>query len=301
MKIHKYLLPTLKVHCWGGIGSQLGAYSLYSELKVKGERRIKLVLHSSGVTRRDDSDFKELFPKVDYSFVDDYRPKGPQKTQAAASLRNLRYWLSNALKDLLKGILNMTRLIIFSEVKASRDLLPWTVGVRCTYSNLIVSKAAVAEIDTSLRNWSAFKRGQSFSENQFQIICHYRLGDLLDLETKTHISPQNLSLLIRDNFRHSNVSNVLILTENPEFAKTNLIDLLNIEYSIHFSNPGVLAVLWLGTSASFFIGTNSKVSIWISLLRAHNLMNPKSTFLPQQMKHGVQRVWPDCINFVNFY
>jgi hypothetical protein len=43
----------LRVHCWGGLGSQLYALSTVHDLKLKyPKRRIKLVLHTSGVTKR---------------------------------------------------------------------------------------------------------------------------------------------------------------------------------------------------------------------------------------------------------
>ena len=41
------------IHCWGGLGSQLFAWALYLDIERKfPKRRINLVLHSSGVTRR---------------------------------------------------------------------------------------------------------------------------------------------------------------------------------------------------------------------------------------------------------
>lgn len=301
MKLLRFLLPTLKIHCWGGIGSQLGAYCLFSELKVRGERRVKLVLHSSGITRRDDCDFKELFPHVKYDFIDDYKAQNLQTPSSATFLSNYKNRLSNFTKELIKQILNMSRIVVFSEVNSSSDLLPWTVGVRCAYSNLLVSETAVFEINKSLRIWSTSIQGPNYSGNEFQVVCHYRLGDLLDIETKTYISPQALSLLIDEIYQKNTVTGILILTENPEFAETNLSDLLNVESSINFRNPEVLRVLWLGVSAPFFVGTNSKVSTWISLLRAQNLMSHKSTFLPLQMKQGLKNIWPGCDTFVDFF
>jgi len=301
MKLPKFTLPPLSIHCWGGIGSQLGAYALFSELREEGDRHLNFVLHSSGVTRRDDSDFRTLFPNASYTFIDDYNPKNQQVLPATNLLSNLRNKSSYISRGLIRRILDITRIVVFSEVKSSKDLMPWTIGVRCTYSNLQVSKTAVLEIDTSLRNWAASIKGQIHSEDEFHIVCHYRLGDLLGLNTKTYVSPQELSLVIEDIERRAKASNILILTENPEFAEKNLINLLSKEFSISSRNPEVLRVLLLGKKAPFFIGTNSKISIWICLLRAQNMMSYKSTFLPKQMKQSLQNIWPDCLTFVDFF
>ena len=43
----------IRVHCWGGLGSQLYALSTAYDLKIKyPKRKIKLVLHTGGVTKR---------------------------------------------------------------------------------------------------------------------------------------------------------------------------------------------------------------------------------------------------------
>ena len=55
-------LPALRVHSWGGFGSQL--FTAYVVLKLQKQftnRRIKVVVHTSGVTRRvSEFDFETL-------------------------------------------------------------------------------------------------------------------------------------------------------------------------------------------------------------------------------------------------
>ena len=60
------LLPVLKIHSWGGFGSQL--FTAYVILKVQKRypgRRIKVIVHTSGVTRRvSEFEFAKLGAKV---------------------------------------------------------------------------------------------------------------------------------------------------------------------------------------------------------------------------------------------
>ena len=43
----------LRVHCWGGLGSQLYALAVAYDLQRKyPKRKIKLLLHTGGVTKR---------------------------------------------------------------------------------------------------------------------------------------------------------------------------------------------------------------------------------------------------------
>ena len=48
-----YILPALRVHSWGGFGSQLfAAHAILRIQKLFPYRRIKVIIHSSGVTKR---------------------------------------------------------------------------------------------------------------------------------------------------------------------------------------------------------------------------------------------------------
>ena len=67
------LVPSIKVHCWGGFGSQLFALALCNELKTKfPTRKLILILHSSGVSKRV-PEIQELLVFVPYKIRDDYR------------------------------------------------------------------------------------------------------------------------------------------------------------------------------------------------------------------------------------
>ena len=66
-------LPPLRIHSWGGLGSQLFAIALAEELKVIFPKRsFKIVLHTGGVTRRL-PEIVGLFPNFDYIYEDDFQ------------------------------------------------------------------------------------------------------------------------------------------------------------------------------------------------------------------------------------
>ena len=51
-----YFNLPISIHCWGGLGSQLFTWAMAEKIaKEYPRRKIKLVLHSSGVTKRDSS------------------------------------------------------------------------------------------------------------------------------------------------------------------------------------------------------------------------------------------------------
>ena len=62
----------IRIHCWGGLGSQLYAWALFERLSIRfPKRKLRLVLHTSGVTRRA-SDLNDLFSVDELITLDDF-------------------------------------------------------------------------------------------------------------------------------------------------------------------------------------------------------------------------------------
>ena len=62
----------IKLHCWGGLGSQLYAWALCERLANRfPKRRILLILHTDGITRRD-SELDNLFSSSELMHVNDF-------------------------------------------------------------------------------------------------------------------------------------------------------------------------------------------------------------------------------------
>ena len=65
------MLPAIKIHIWGGLGSQLYALALKIDLQKKFKtRKVVLVFHNSGVTRRD-AELGSAFPHLTHRFRQD--------------------------------------------------------------------------------------------------------------------------------------------------------------------------------------------------------------------------------------
>ena len=63
----------LRIHCWGGLGSQLYAVALiYDLLKRFPKRKITLYLHTSGATRRH-SEIEGIADIFEIKQVDDFK------------------------------------------------------------------------------------------------------------------------------------------------------------------------------------------------------------------------------------
>jgi len=61
-----------KIHCWGGLGSQMYAWALFERLQVKfPNKSFKLVFHTGGVTKRL-PDLEPLFMQNEKDFVQDF-------------------------------------------------------------------------------------------------------------------------------------------------------------------------------------------------------------------------------------
>ena len=124
----------LRVHCWGGLGSQLYALSTAYDLKIKyPKRRIKLVLHTGGVTKR----FSELdfINNIEFKIiqVNDFQrqDKGYENQIKSNSL---------VLRTFLVRILYFFNFIVTADSNLDFDKVrPWTVSTRGHYFNREIS------------------------------------------------------------------------------------------------------------------------------------------------------------------
>jgi len=102
------LLPRIKIHVWGGLGSQLHAWYLAEALMVKHPgRKIKLVFHSSGVTRRT-PEICQVLAEFKYIFVDDFK-ENTNNIHDSDSGFNLQNLFRRIAKTLLDPILINSR------------------------------------------------------------------------------------------------------------------------------------------------------------------------------------------------
>lgn len=268
------------IHCWGGFGSQLLALAMFIDLRVKyPKRKFGLVFHTSGVTRRT-LEINKYLLNCEHFQVDDF-------STFRSSVKKSDFFLR-----MLKKVLILTGLIV-TDYRLTRTvrILPWTIALRGHYLHRPISEKALSNISQTLLNGSA-------PTNLPNTFIHYRLGDLISLHDKTFINPKNITRLIDEFSDNFDATDVLIGTENPSTAK-ELLSTNKILSKARFANFNPDETLEIGINAFHFIGTNSKLSLWISLLRANF---GKTSLMPEEFRKTLEYTLGDKVtSLIGFY
>lgn len=268
-------IPALRVHSWGGFGSQL--FTAYVILKLQKRfpgRRIKVVIHTAGVTRRiTELNFEQLGVKAIQ--VEDYKSGAVDHDSNEWSLsffRQMRRITSALFIPILKW-LNIFQTANSDDSFAAIRL--WTLIVRGHYTKLARDKHLLKDLFDFL-----YKADYTRTKNTDILALHYRLGDLLNLSTKEPIKIERIDSLLKQ---------VPINTESKFLLTDSSIEELSIslEQSSNLSsfivvNYDPLTTLWFCITADDFVGTNSKISIWATIFRSA-LFN-KESFLPKELE-----------------
>jgi hypothetical protein len=266
----------LNLHCWGGFGSQLNVAYLALQLRAKNEsRKLVVHLHSSGVTPRGiELPFKEL--KLDIKFVDDFVRNNSRNLQSPNQIFKSAARLRKIALQIVKLFLNSIHIVV--EVNTSEDLkqiTPWTLAVRGHYSYLNIEPEIITKLYKTL-----FVFHSTPLSSASELLIHLRLGDLLTLNNKNPISQDRLYRLIEAT--HFDRSSINILSDSNPQMGLEYLALLASKYNVIIESKTPIETIIDGLSAKIFIGTNSKVSIWISIFRACIL--GKESFLPDELR-----------------
>ena len=256
MKLFSYI--PIRVHCWGGLGSQLYALSLAYDLQIKfPKRKIRLLLHTSGVTKRvSELDF---IHNIDFETIqiNDFQIQDEECNNHGKSIR-IRF------KGTVIKILSFFKFIVSANSNSDFDnVYPWTISTRGHYFNREVS----IDFYKYLLRHIGFKEKPTI-RSQFEIAIHYRMGDLLALTEKS-ISPANKIIdAIRQAKKNHNNVKINVYSDSPQIAKETLLSAgLTDEFMV--SDRSTIDMIRACVYASYFIGTGSKVSLWIVNIRRY--------------------------------
>jgi len=266
----------IRVHCWGGLGSQLYAWALFEDLKLKfRKRRIVLVLHENGVTKRK-SAISKFFSIAEIRQIQDFaEPKIVNNNSINHSSLRIN-WLKRFIKMLLKksGLL--------SYCNSSDDFMklkPWVLSVRGNYYRRTISDNALIQIHSKFQANGFLINGQSKES-----CIHYRLGDLLTLAEKQPNEPSRVFQALKILNSHSQIETLQIFSDSPELALENLshyVGALQVE-----SHSGeILEVFFRLIEAENFIGTSSKISEWVLIFRLYLQVNGLTIVTNEIMNH----------------
>ena len=279
-------LPALRVHSWGGFGSQL--FTAYVVLKLQRKfpnRRIEVVIHTSGVTRRV-SEFNFETLGVNMVQVEDYKAKDVRDSTDKARA-SYSHNLPQVTRGLLYQILQWLRLVQSANTDLSFNLISlWTLSIRGHYTRLSLEETLVESLYSVL----------SLKESPFMIqrnalVVHYRLGDLLNLDEKQPINVDRVEGVL-EKLRFQTNRLVLLSDSNEE----ELAEFLKNSMILKFckpSNYGPSKTLRFCIDAESFIGTGAKISLWAAIFRY--FVHEKESFLPTELNwssgNGLKANW----------
>lgn len=259
----------LRIHCWGGFGSQLFAILQYWNLQRRFPgRKLVLIIHTSGVTRRD-IEIESLLRNIPFKVVDDFEGQRGPTTKQLKSSRKIEM-IKAKLYVLFKALLKSTGLLSDLEnTQAYSSLKPWLLSVRGHYTRYPFSSADLLKLYKVI---SAVNSEDLGCESMVDVLTiQYRLGDLLNLPEKGFVDSRLVSNIANSIVDKFHISKTILLTDSPAEA-IQLLDTSNRNWKVATLSP--ISTVKICVDSSEFIGTNSKISFWITVFRA--LMNKES-------------------------
>lgn len=281
MKFSMFRIP-LKIHIWGGFGSQL--YGINVAMKMQDifpKRRISLVFHSSGVTRRKLELPNFIARHFIFSEVDDFTTSAPTSKKSKGNVSRI---------IIRKLAIYFGFLAELSSEKSTLNLQPWLFQLRGHYSYLRIHPAMVEILAESLQL-------NIHRPSNLSCCLHFRLGDLLYLTNKTFIDPKRVIQELNIRFRNNEIT---LLSDSSESELREVLGIASSPFHFSFNNMSPLDTVSFGALSKIFIGTNSKLSLWISILR-YQLNIGQSTSLPRELFSVLKLNCPDIENSNNFH
>ncbi len=286
MRILKFL--PIRVHIWGGLGSQLHGVALALDLQNRfPKRNVVLYLHTGGVSRRE-SELQDLFPEIRKIVVDDFNTF--QKTSSRGRINNR----GNSLAQVVKYLLLQSGLLATSNnAEEYLCLKPWVWEIRGHYSYRPISRKSTEFIlnkITSLAN--------SDERDTGTLAIHLRLGDLLNLESKSFVDIEKLGRELTRILQNHRFQIARVYSDSPELALSYVQPYLG-GLKIQVSERSALDLLSDSLHFDYFVGTNSKISFWAVFFRFNKLITSEHSIPMENRQNllsleGPEIRLPDC-------
>jgi hypothetical protein len=257
--VFKISFRNFRVHCWGGLGSQLYALSLVKDLQSKfPNHSISLFLHTGGFSRRVNELGFVKDSSLNIHIVDDFKIRETNSSERPNRIYRL-------IKSFIRKIFTFFRLLASANNDAEFGrITTLTYSIRGHYFYRTISKDFYLYLLNQLNNILPEKI--EVKNRNFKLAIHYRLGDLLELNDKSTLSETKLVDQIKLVMKDQDKIEIFVFSDSPVEAKQRLTNAgLSKEFTIiHCST---IELIKFCIEADFFIGTNSKVSLWIVNLR----------------------------------
>ncbi len=256
---------TLKIHCWGGLGSQLLALNYYLRVQqMFPGKRIILVLHTGGITARS-SEIDFLSSKINLLKVDDYRASSNGKHLHNSGSKSV----FSFIKIYIKFLANYFRFVITDDRKVFKVRF-WTYSIRCTYTLNVLRKQDIVHMAGILGI-------DSNSSEQNFLGVHYRMGDLPTLKPSALVPLNSISIVVNELIKAGTVFDKVKIFSDTIADNSNLQ--LPKEIDSEWISVDTLQTIRDLSKAKYFVGTSSKVSLWVAIFR-WALDAPGDVYLP---------------------
>lgn len=268
------LLPALRVHTWGGYGSQLFTAHLILKLQRRFPgRSIFAINHTSGVSRRvTEFDFSSLGVRVKQ--IEDFVEKHKSSKEFNSSRKEILNVIKS-LKSITLRALKMVRILQEANNNATfNSIKPWTIVLRGHYTKVILEKELVEELYILVLN----SLGSAQMESS-KIVIHYRLGDLLFLQEKSPVNPKRIESILNSMILGDVIP--VVLTDSSSEVFTNFVSKLQTLTRCYAQKLGPIPTLKLCVEADTFIGTGAKISLWAAIFR--DFKHKKMSYLPREL------------------
>jgi len=271
-------MPRLKIHCWGGVGSQLYALAVYEKLLDRmPNRKFIFIFHNGGVTERQfelSNYVHEVYIEKDYH---DANFNSNQKTDKAK-------YLSSKFNLFLKFILLKFGILATANNEFEyMKIKPWVLTLRGHYSDINIPKHIVNKIWNNINSTNKVMKelsGQS-------ILCvQIRLGDLLTIDSKNPTDSLIVINKICELLQKYEIRKILVFSDSSQIALGMLKSKFN-NIEIFATDFTALDTILALSKSNLFLGTSSKISIWATIFNL-SLNNSGLIFLPSNLSRKVE-------------
>lgn len=290
-----FRLPNIQIHTWGGLGSQLYALALRTEiLELYPKRKVEMHLHTGGVTRR----LSELDGVIDSSFLISVRDfleveSSGDPSPGRLNLLRRKFFSRGTIPHILLKTGIVSR---FNSDDQNLVIKPWLRQIRGHYSNRRIPIAVLKRIYADLLHKGFLHTDLPTTERKG---IHYRLGDLLVIGTKRPTSIDSLKEGIELANSLEPGRDCLVFSDSVDAALKILASQpLGLDFKPGTGNT------WQAISnlvqIEIFIGTVSKVTEWVTIFRL--IRDPNSfSIVPESLKPLVERQFGPSTEFRNLY
>ena len=248
--------PPIRIHIWGGLGSQLYAWALYIDLLERFPRRkLQLVFHNGGVTKRN-PEIAQFFKKDEVKAVLDF-----SNSKNGSKSSSVKFSLRRTGKKLVVRILTWSGFVSNCDKGDSLAYLkPWVLEIRGHYSYRRIDYKTVLEIFSSMAKGSKLEPTSQF------VGVHDRLGDLLSLDSKGPTPASEVISELRRAIEENPGLGIRVYSDSIIEATNRLkpiVNLAEIEYCDQDPKSTIIQLV----GSQHFVGTSSKISIWVVIFR----------------------------------